>query len=81
MGRTGTGGRKEIRAEQARTGGNKRHATASWDWETSRYGVGNHGANNGEPGHRKPANSPELQEGREVSAGVRDDPEAPWSKA
>ena len=38
-------------------------------------------ANHGEPGHGKWGKCPELQDGREVSAGVRVDPEAPGSMA
>ena len=34
-------------------------------------------ANHGEPGHRKSGKCPELGDGREVSAGVRVDPEVP----
>ena len=38
-------------------------------------------ANHGEPGHGKSGKCPELQDGREVSAGVRVDPEVPGSMA
>ena len=38
-------------------------------------------ANQGEPGHGKLGKCPELRDGREVSAGVRVDPEVPWSMA
>ena len=31
----------------------------------------------GEPDHRKPGKCPEIPDGREVSAGVRVDPEVP----
>ena len=38
-------------------------------------------ANNGEPGHGKSGKCPEIRDGREVSAGVRVDPEVPGSMA
>ena len=38
-------------------------------------------ANHGEPGHGKSGKCPEPSDGREVSAGVRADPEAPASRA
>ena len=38
-------------------------------------------ANQGEPGHGKSGKCPELRDGREVSAGVRVDSEAPGSMA
>ena len=38
-------------------------------------------ANNGEPGDGKSGKCPELQDGREVYAGVRVDPEVPASMA
>ena len=38
-------------------------------------------ANHGEPGHGKSGKCPELRDGREVSAGVRVDPEVPGSMA
>ena len=38
-------------------------------------------ANHAEPGHGKSGKCPELQDGREVSAGVRVDPEFPGSMA
>ena len=38
-------------------------------------------ANHGEPGHGKSGKYPELRDGREVSAGVRVDPEVPRSMA
>ena len=38
-------------------------------------------ANHGEPGHGKSGKFPEPRDGREVSAGVRADPEAPGSRA
>ena len=38
-------------------------------------------ANHGGPGHGKSGKCPELWDGREVSAGVRVDPEAPRSMA
>ena len=38
-------------------------------------------ANHGEPGHGKSGKCPELRDGREVSAGVRVDPEVPVSMA
>ena len=38
-------------------------------------------ANHGEPGHRKSGKCPELRDGREVSTGVRVDPEVPGSMA
>ena len=41
------GGRKAIRTEQGRTRASKRNATAPWDWEICRHGVGNHGPNMG----------------------------------
>ena len=54
----------------------------------SRVGLGNQSpwsgeawANHGEPGHRKSEKCPELRDGREVSAGVRVDPEVPGSMA
>ena len=34
-------------------------------------------ANHGEPGHGKSGKCPELRDGREVSAGLRVDPEGP----
>ena len=37
--------------------------------------------NHGEPGHGKLEKCPELRDGREVSAGVRVDPEVPGSMA
>ena len=38
-------------------------------------------ANHEEPGHGKSGKCPELRDGREVSAGVRVDPEVPGSMA
>ena len=38
-------------------------------------------ANPGEPGHGKLGKCPEVRDGREVSAGVRVDPEVPGSMA
>ena len=38
-------------------------------------------ANHGEPGHGKSGECPELQDGCEVSAGLRADPEVPGSVA
>ena len=38
-------------------------------------------ANHGKPGHTKSGKRPELRDGREVSAGVRVDPEVPGSMA
>ena len=38
-------------------------------------------ANHGEPGHGKSGKCPEHRDGREVSAGVRVDPEVPGSTA
>ena len=38
-------------------------------------------ANHGEPDHGKPGKCPELQDSREVSAGVRFNPEVPGSLA
>ena len=38
-------------------------------------------ANHREPGHRKSGKCPELWDGRDVSAGVRVDPEIPGSMA
>ena len=38
-------------------------------------------ANHGEPGHGKSVKCPELRDGREVSAGLRVDPEVPGSMA
>ena len=37
--------------------------------------------NHGEPGHGQSGRCPELRDGREVSAGVRVDPEVPGSMA
>ena len=55
---------------------------------TSFMGLGNQSpwcgepwANHGEPGHGMSGKFPELQDGREVSAGMRVDPEVPGSMA
>ena len=62
-------------------GGRKRQATAPWDWETQSPWSGKPRANHEKPGHGKSGKCPELWDGREVSAGVRVDPEVPGSMA
>ena len=58
-------------------GRRKHKTTAPWDWETSRHGVVNHGRTMGSLATGSRENCPELRDGREVSAGVRVNPEVP----
>ena len=52
-----------------------------WDRENQLPWSAEAWANHGEPGHGKSGKCPELRDSREVSAGVRVDPEAPGSMA
>ena len=75
------------------TGWDKEKRDMGWDGRpiassNSPVGLGNQSpwsgepwANHGEAGHRKSGKCPEPRDGREVSAGVRVDPEAPKSMA
>ena len=81
MWQRGKGQRGAADAAGQATYDSKHEARRPWDWETSRHGVGNPGPTMEKLGHGKFGQCPEPRDGREVSAGVRADVEAPSSRA